>query len=116
MAALVDYLRRAGLAVELEGERLRVTPADRLTEDLRQFVYDHRAELLAELGTANDAQSASEPQHFVRTAATATPEWRAARDQYLSHVMTCRTCHAPTGRYCPTGAELRATYDATPWS
>lgn len=116
MAALVDYLRGAGLAIELEGERLRVTPADRLTEDLRQFVRDHRAELLAELGTANDAQSASEPQHFVRTAATATPEWLAARDQYLSHVMTCSACHAPTGRYCPAGAELRATYDATPWS
>ncbi|MBV2132707.1 hypothetical protein KRX52_07800 [Pseudomonas sp. MAP12] len=60
MAAL-DYLRGAGLAVELEGERLRVTPADRITADLRQFVRDHRAELLAELSAANDAQPASEP-------------------------------------------------------
>lgn len=60
MAAL-DYLRRAGLAVELEGERLRVTPADRITADLRQFVRDHRAELLAELSAANDAQTAPEP-------------------------------------------------------
>lgn len=61
-------------------------------------------------------EAASEPQHLIRTAATATPEWRAARDQYLSHVMTCRACYAPTGRHCPTGAELRAIYDATPWS
>lgn len=60
MAAL-DYLRRAGLAVELEGERLRVTPADRITADLRQFVRDHRAELLAELSAANDDQTAAEP-------------------------------------------------------
>lgn len=60
------------------------------------------------------AEATSEPQHFIRTAATATPEWRAARDQYISHAMTCRGCHAPTGRYCPTGAELRATYDSTP--
>lgn len=60
MAAL-DYLRRAGLAVELEGDRLRVTPADRITADLRQFVRDHRAELLAELSAANDAQPAPEP-------------------------------------------------------
>ncbi len=60
------------------------------------------------------AESASEPQHFIRTAATATPEWRAARDQYISHVMTCCACHAPTGRHCPTGAELRASYDAIP--
>jgi hypothetical protein len=138
--AALDYLRVAGLAVELEGERLRVTPADRITADLRQFVRDHRAELVADLRAANDAQTAaeppqapapattpapaaesapeaaSEPQHFIRTAATATPEWRAARDQYLSHVMTCRACHAPTGRYCQTGAELRAIYNATPWS
>ena len=38
----------------------------------------------------------------------------AARDQYLNHVMTCRACYAPTGRHCPTGAELRATRDGTP--
>lgn len=60
------------------------------------------------------AEATSEPQRIVRTAATATPEWRAARDQYLSHVMTCCACHAPTNRHCPVGAELRATYDNTP--
>lgn len=60
MAAL-DYLRGAGLAVELEGERLRVTPASLVTDAVRQFVRDHRAELLAELIAANDAQTAPEP-------------------------------------------------------
>ncbi|WP_260465880.1 hypothetical protein [Stutzerimonas xanthomarina] len=64
--------------------------------------------------SAPAAETASEPQHFIRTAATATPEWRAARDQYISHVMTCCACHAPTSCYCPTGAELRAIYDTTP--
>ena len=48
------------------------------------------------------------------TAANATPEWRLARDQYISHVMTCRGCYAPGGRYCQIGAELRTTYDNTP--
>jgi hypothetical protein len=48
------------------------------------------------------------------SAATATPEWRQARDQYLSHIMTCRSCYAPTGRHCTAGAHLRASYDATP--
>lgn len=62
MAAL-DYLRRAGLAIELEGERLRVTPADRITADLSQFVRDHRAELVASLAAANDPQAAAEPHH-----------------------------------------------------
>lgn len=48
------------------------------------------------------------------TAATARPEWRLARDLYLNHLMACRGCYAPTGRHCPHGAELRATYDQTP--
>lgn len=48
------------------------------------------------------------------SAATATPEWRQARDQYLNHIMVCRACRAhlpksPT--HCPTGAELREQYD-----
>ena len=48
------------------------------------------------------------------SAATATPEWRKARDQYLNHIMVCRACRAhlpksPT--HCPTGAELRKQYD-----
>ncbi|CAM3360453.1 hypothetical protein [Pseudomonas plecoglossicida] len=46
-------------------------------------------------------------------AANATPEWRQARDQYISHVMTCRGCYAPAGRHCLVGTELRATYDNT---
>ncbi|GLH47078.1 hypothetical protein [Pseudomonas lactis] len=48
------------------------------------------------------------------SAATATPEWRHARDQYLNHIMVCRSCYAPTGRHCTAGARLRASYDKTP--
>lgn len=48
------------------------------------------------------------------SAASATPEWRQARDQYLNHVMVCRSCYAPTGRHCMAGAQLRASYDTTP--
>jgi hypothetical protein len=48
------------------------------------------------------------------TAATATPEWRQARDQYLNHIMVCCSCYAPTGRHCSAGADLRAAYDSTP--
>jgi len=62
------------------------------------------------------AEATSEPQRFIQTAATASPTWLATRDSYVGHLMTCRACHAPTGRYCPTGAELRATYNNTPWS
>lgn len=48
------------------------------------------------------------------SAATATPKWRYVRDQYISHLMACRSCCAPTARHCPAGADLRATYDRTP--
>ncbi|MEH6365549.1 MAG: hypothetical protein V7764_04745 [Pseudomonas marincola] len=55
-----------------------------------------------------------QPQHYIQTAVTASPEWRQARDQYINHLMTCRGCYAPASRYCMTGAELRTTYDSTP--
>ncbi|MFC0708603.1 hypothetical protein [Azorhizophilus paspali] len=55
MAAL-DYLHQAGLTVELDGDRLRVMPADRITEELRQYLRDRRSELLAELKSADDSQ------------------------------------------------------------
>lgn len=46
--------------------------------------------------------------------ANATPEWRHVRDQYLSHIMVCPACYAPTSRHCIAGADLRAAYDQTP--
>lgn len=55
-----------------------------------------------------------QPQHFIQTAVTASPEWLAARDAFYHHLMPCRACHAPVGRYCPAGAELRQRYDLTP--
>ncbi|TMU81375.1 hypothetical protein FGA82_07405 [Pseudomonas fluorescens] len=58
MAAL-DYLRQAGLVVELEGKRLRVTPASRITDEHRQYLSDHRADLLAELSCQRSADRAS---------------------------------------------------------
>lgn len=50
MAAL-DYLHRAGLAVEIHGEHLRLRPSERITDNVRQFVRQHRDELFAEVRT-----------------------------------------------------------------
>lgn len=55
-----------------------------------------------------------EPQHFIQTAITASPEWLAARDALYLHLMPCRSCYAPMGRYCSAGTELRQRYDLTP--
>lgn len=116
--ATLDYLRQAGLVVELEGRRLRVTPASRITDEHRQYLSDHRADLLAELEVANDPQIASIPQqeqaqYVIRTAATASSEWHQSRNLYIGHLMSCRACHAPTVRYCATGSALRQRYDHT---
>ncbi len=54
------------------------------------------------------------PASTYTNAANATPEWRKARDQYINHLMACRSCHAPTGRHCSAGAGLCAAYDRTP--
>jgi len=66
MAAL-EYLRQAGLAVEVNGDRLRLRPVECITDAVRHFVRDHRAELLAELAAANDPP----PEAFTWLAAVA---------------------------------------------
>jgi len=60
------------------------------------------------------AERSAQPRVKTYTnAANATPEWRNVRDHYLSHVMACPACYAPTGRHCIAGADLRAAYDST---
>lgn len=46
--AAMEYLQRAGLAVEVAGGNLRLSPADRITDAVRVFVREHKSELLAE--------------------------------------------------------------------
>lgn len=48
MAAL-NYLHRAGLAVEIHGEHLRLRPSECITDKVRQFVRQHRDALFAEV-------------------------------------------------------------------
>ncbi|MCQ4278341.1 hypothetical protein NA643_04525 [Pseudomonas stutzeri] len=58
MAAL-GHLRRAGLTVECVADRLRVSPVERITDPMRQFIREHLTELLAELSAANDSTHTS---------------------------------------------------------
>lgn len=55
MAAL-DYLRRAGLTVEAVDGKLRASPVELITPELRHYLRAHKVELLAELAAANDPQ------------------------------------------------------------
>ncbi|MNG00894.1 hypothetical protein D3C84_838500 [compost metagenome] len=80
--------------------------------ELLASIKAHRLAIIATLSAANDPND--QPRHFILTAATAAPEWIAARDQHINHLMSCRACHAPTGRYCAEGAALCQRYDQTP--
>lgn len=51
--AAIDYLKARGLSATKKGNRVRVSPSDKITDDIRQYVRKHRLELLAEL-SAND--------------------------------------------------------------
>lgn len=63
--ACLDDLRRAGLTVEREGERLRVTPARYITDAHRRYLRAHRDELLRELGAGHACASVSSPAPVV---------------------------------------------------
>jgi hypothetical protein len=45
----IDYLHVRGFSARKVGMRVRVSPASRLTDDIRRYVKSHRLELLAEL-------------------------------------------------------------------
>jgi hypothetical protein len=64
--------------------------------------------------TSKSTERPAITQHIHLSADTASPTWRHARDMYINHLMTCRSCHAPKDRYCAAGAELRNRYNATP--
>lgn len=53
MTAAIDYLAQFGLAARKKGNRVVVSPRERVTADLQKYIRAHRIELLAELA-AND--------------------------------------------------------------
>jgi hypothetical protein len=55
MGTAVDFLYERGFSAKTKGDRIVVSPASRLTDDVRQFVRVNRLGLLAEL-TAQDTQ------------------------------------------------------------
>ncbi|MGU2437571.1 hypothetical protein ACTVZD_27595 [Pseudomonas aeruginosa] len=69
MGAAIDFLRERGLTAKAQGKRIIVSPASKLTDDVRKYVKAHRLELLAELGSM-DAK---------RAACTGRSRWAASR-------------------------------------
>ena len=59
---LVEELRAAGFTLSAEGSRLRVAPADSLTDELRAGIREHRAGIVALLAaeSAPDVESTTD--------------------------------------------------------
>ena len=56
---LLRQLRRQGAVLILDGDRLRIeAPTGLITEDMRQQLADHKAEIVAELRRQHDAVAA----------------------------------------------------------
>ena len=49
------------------------------------------------------------------SAATATPEWRHARDQYLNHIMVCRSCYPHIAGHGIQIHNVKRQSATTPW-
>ena len=109
-AELLTIAAKEGVLLVLNGDRLTWEADHQPPYDLLASIKAHKLELIKALTPANDPAE-QEPQHTVHTAATASLEWIAVRDQFVSHLMPCRACHAPIGRYCGIGTELLHRYN-----
>lgn len=112
-AEVLNMARAAGLTLVLIGDRLTWRAEYQPHADLLGAIKEHRTAIIAALSAAKDPLD--QPRYFIRSAATAAPEWIAVRDQYINHLMSCRACYAPTDRYCASGAGLRQQYNNTDW-
>lgn len=82
---LVEELKAAGFTLSAEGSRLRVMPADSLTDELRRSIKEHRAGIVALL--------AAESAPAGRSATDATPaEKMQHRPDMAPSRVSCGTC------------------------
>jgi hypothetical protein len=104
----LSTLTAAGLTVKATGDGgLMVTPIDCLNDDLRAFIRDHKATILAELA-ANDgpAMPASAPG--------CVSDFDSAREtgkRWALHVMHCKRCYPANSTYCEEGRRLKTIHE-----
>lgn len=87
-----DLVELAGSDAALVAETIRTSPA-----------WLNRAARPASPDAVMHVEEEAEPQRTVHTTATASADWLKACDQFYRHLMTCRSCHAPTGRCGSSG-------------
>ena len=112
---IFESLREAGLSLSLASNNgISVTPASRLTDDLRALIRDNKPFLLDWLTAANDP--APEPAPAPAPEPPADPNaWRELADAYNAHHFDCHTCiaagrGAQYGLRCGAGKALWNAY------
>lgn len=85
LSLLVEELKSAGFTLTAEGSRLRVAPADSLTDELRQRIREHRAGIIALLA----AESAPAVENYPSPTEPLSVQHRA--DMAPSRA-SCGTC------------------------
>ena len=93
-ARLVHQLSDCGLTVRAEGNALVVEPRNLITDPLRQFIREHKTELLAELLAANDHKHEQTVEKYVEPVLCITCQhYRFGHD----HAGNAARCHAAGG-------------------
>lgn len=118
---IIAHLEQQGFRMEADGDRIKVTPSSRLTDELRAQIRSHKSEILAAL--QNDiAQAVTEAvnerqailEHdggLSRSEADRVAELAAEFYQHLfADAKRTGCCYAPVGRYCEEGRRLRDRY------
>ena len=89
-ARLVHQLSDCGLTVRAEGNALIVEPRNLITDPLRQFIREHKAEIVAELRTVNDDDHQQQAEPVL---CLACQHYRFGHD----HAGNVARCHAGGG-------------------
>lgn len=89
-ARLVHHLSECGLTVRTGSHGLIVEPRNLITDPLRQFIREHKAEIVAELLAANDHEHG---QKLEPVLCIACQHYRFGHD----HMGNVARCHAAGG-------------------
>ena len=106
-------LQRAGLALSTDGEKLVITHAASLNDELRAGIRQHKQELIDYLlyGEAANDRDVSPP-----APAPEPTDWLVLDKAYQSHHFNCAVCKAAGrgvryGLRCGVGAALWTAYE-----
>lgn len=86
-ARLIHHLSDCGLTVRAEGDALIVEPRNLITDPLRQFIREHKAEIVAELLAADNVEDVVE-QHLEPVLCIACQHYRFGYD-HMGNVARC---------------------------